>query len=62
MPDLLFELGVEEIPARFLAAATTELAQRGRKSLEDAGFFFSDLTAWSTPRRLTLFAKELCFD
>jgi len=62
MPDLLFELGVEEIPARFLAAATTELAQRGRKSLEDAGFFFSDLTVWSTPRRLTLFTKELCFD
>lgn len=62
MPDLLFELGVEEIPARFLAAATVELAERGGKALEDAGFRFSDLTAWSTPRRLILFAKELCFD
>jgi glycyl-tRNA synthetase beta chain len=62
MPDLLFELGVEEIPARFLADATKALAERGRKALAEGGFLFDQLTAWSTPRRLALLAFNLRFD
>ena len=34
MPDLLFEIGLEEVPARMLASAEAELARRLAALLE----------------------------
>jgi glycyl-tRNA synthetase beta chain len=56
MPDLLLEIGLEEIPARMIAAAEAELARRvegvlTRARLLDAA---AVVTSYSTPRRLTV--------
>jgi glycyl-tRNA synthetase beta chain len=56
MPDLLLEVGLEEIPARMIADAQTELARRveallGRQRLLEA---VHAVTSYSTPRRLAV--------
>jgi len=56
MPDFLFEVGLEEIPARMIAAAQAELARRvqdlfSRERLFDAG---AAVSSYSTPRRLAV--------
>src|SRR5271168_2175880 len=56
MPDFLFEIGLEEIPARMIAAAQTELAERvqnllTREKLPTPEF---GVASYSTPRRLAV--------
>ena len=56
MPELLLEIGLEEIPARMIAAAEAELARRvegvlTRARLLDAA---AVVTSYSTPRRLEI--------
>src|SRR5580698_2569196 len=56
MPELLLEIGLEEIPARMIAAAEAELARRvegvlTRARLLDAA---AVVTSYSTPRRLAV--------
>ncbi len=56
MPELLLEIGLEEIPARMIAAAEAELARRvegvlTRSRLLDAA---AVVTSYSTPRRLAV--------
>src|ERR1700761_1147482 len=56
MAELLLELGLEEIPARMIAAAQAELARRveaalSRQRLLDSSF---SVTSYSTPRRLAV--------
>lgn len=55
----LLELRSEEIPARMQAGARAELEKLFRAQMAAAGVALSDLTLWSTPRRLTLIAKGL---
>jgi len=55
----LLELRSEEIPARMQAGARAELEKLFRAQLAAAGVALSDLTLWSTPRRLTLVARGL---
>jgi glycyl-tRNA synthetase beta chain len=56
MPDLLFEAGMEEIPARMIAAAEAELTERvvellrRERLLEDE----HEIHSYSTPRRLAV--------
>ena len=57
MPDFLFEIGTEEIPARMIDGAREELARRvsdllQRERLADN----ADVQAFSTPRRLAVLA------
>jgi glycyl-tRNA synthetase beta chain len=73
MPDLLLEIGCEEIPARMLDAARTELARRvaallGRESLlkqevsqpeGENEISWSPFHAYATPRRLALVVPGL---
>ncbi len=58
MPDFLFELGLEEIPARMIAGAEAELGQRVRELLERERLLRPEakLTTYSTPRRLAVLA------
>ena len=59
MPAFVLEIGMEELPARFLASTEKELAQRFTAALEGAGLDFSGLVVCSTPRRLTLFISRI---
>ncbi len=57
--DLLFEIGTEEIPARFIDKAGDDLLAAGRKALEDARMSFSGIKVYTTPRRLALYVDGL---
>jgi glycyl-tRNA synthetase beta chain len=54
MPDLLFELFSEEIPARMQARAAEDLRKMVTDRLVDAGLVYEGATAFATPRRLAL--------
>jgi glycyl-tRNA synthetase beta chain len=63
MADLLFEIGLEEVPARMIAAAQAELLRRtvallGRERLLPEGFDeLSGADSYSTPRRLAVLVR-----
>lgn len=59
MADFLLELRCEEIPARMQAGARAELEKLFRREMGAAGIEAGQLTVWSTPRRLTLIARDL---
>lgn len=63
MPELLLEIGCEEIPARMLNAAREELATRVHDLLQRERLLAStgdaSLTSFSTPRRLAVRAKNV---
>ena len=56
MADFLFEIGLEEVPARMLASAEAELLRRTVAMLERGRLIGSDSEAksYSTPRRLAV--------
>src|SRR6201993_4742887 len=54
MPDLMFELFSEEIPARMQARAADDLRKMVTDRLVDAGLVYEGATAFATPRRLAL--------
>jgi glycyl-tRNA synthetase beta chain len=54
MPELLLEIGLEEIPARMLAAAQAELARRVEALLSRHRLGGTAVTSYSTPRRLAV--------
>ncbi|CAM4178733.1 glycine--tRNA ligase subunit beta [Paenibacillus typhae] len=56
--DILFEIGLEEIPARFIRAAMEQLQDRTAKWLEASRIEHSGVTAYATPRRLAVLVKE----
>ncbi|WP_379550349.1 glycine--tRNA ligase subunit beta [Qipengyuania sp. DGS5-3] len=57
--DFLLELRSEEIPARMQKGARAELEKLFRRELDAAGVAVGDIAVWSTPRRLTLIARDL---
>ena len=54
MPDLLFELFSEEIPARMQARAAEDLRRMVTDKLVAEGLVYEGAKAFATPRRLTL--------
>ena len=61
MSHFLFEIGLEEIPARMIAAAQAELARRveellTRERLLKPGY---EVRSYSTPRRLAVYVKSV---
>src|SRR5215469_14766716 len=54
MPDLLFELFSEEIPARMQARAAEDLRKAVTDRLVEAGLGYGGAKAFVTPRRLAL--------
>src|SRR5215475_4384868 len=54
MPDLLFELFSEEIPARMQARAADDLRKMVTDRLVEAGLVYEGAKAFVTPRRLAL--------
>lgn len=56
--DILFEIGLEEIPARFIRAAMEQLQDRTSKWLEASRITHAGVTAYATPRRLAVLVKD----
>jgi glycyl-tRNA synthetase beta chain len=57
--DLVFEIGVEEIPSAPLYAAVTQLKERAEKALVDAHLSYGSIAVYGTPRRLALVVQDL---
>lgn len=57
--DLLFEIGLEEVPARFLRAAMEQLQDRMVKWLDASRIGHGDVTAYATPRRLAVWVQDV---
>lgn len=55
--NLLFEIGVEEIPARFIPSAINQLEENSRKIFSEFRIDIEELKIYATPRRLVLKAK-----
>ena len=59
MPELLFELGCEELPASSVRRAYTQLGQEVVGRLEGAGLSHGSATVMGTPRRLILAVADV---
>jgi glycyl-tRNA synthetase beta chain len=57
--NFVLEIGTEEIPARFLAPALEELAAKGDALLAEYRLEHGVLSVYGTPRRLTLYVRDL---
>ncbi len=57
--DLLFEIGIEEIPARFMEPALKQLRELTTAALQQAGLAYEDMQVYGTPRRIALLIKAL---
>lgn len=57
--DLLFEIGVEELPAGYVPPAMEQLERGVRAGLQELRLPFGDVAAYGTPRRLTVFVAEV---
>ncbi len=57
--DLLFEIGMEEIPARFIRAAAEQLEERASRALREARIDFSGIKFYATPRRIAIIVSSL---
>ncbi|MDO9464334.1 MAG: glycine--tRNA ligase subunit beta [bacterium] len=60
MKNLLFEIGVEELPASYVNSARGDIARIASEMFEETGLKFSPkIHSLGTPRRLVLFIKAL---
>ena len=57
--DLLFEIGVEELPGGYIAPALEQLERAARDAFAGARLTIGDLCSYGTPRRLALFVKDM---
>ncbi len=57
--DLLFEIGTEEIPARFMAGALSQLENIARIKFDDLRVGYRDIQVLGTPRRLALIMRDV---
>jgi len=59
MPDLLLEIGCEEIPARMIDAALQELRERVGALLSRERLAANQIAHFDTPRRLAVLASGI---
>ncbi|URN94310.1 MAG: glycine--tRNA ligase subunit beta [Candidatus Pristimantibacillus lignocellulolyticus] len=57
--DLLLEIGLEEVPARFVRGAMEQLQQKFEKWLNDHRISFTAINSYATPRRLALIVTDV---
>ncbi|WP_285768946.1 glycine--tRNA ligase subunit beta [Peribacillus sp. SI8-4] len=57
--DLLLEIGLEELPARFVTASMNQLSDKVQKWLTEKAIGFGTVEAFSTPRRLAILVKDV---
>lgn len=56
---LLFEIGLEEMPARFMDSSLNQLINNAKKLLNENRIVFEDIKTYGTPRRFTLIVQGL---
>jgi len=57
--DLLFEIGVEELPSSFVAGALAALPALSTKRLAEQRLPHAEVRAYGTPRRLSILVRDL---
>src|SRR5690625_1495294 len=57
--NVLFEIGIEELPARFIDDAEKQLREKTNQWLQDLRIDFETITSFSTPRRLAVLIKGI---
>lgn len=57
--DLLLEIGLEEVPARFVRAAIDQLKEKTEKWLQESRLAHEGVQAFATPRRLAVLVRAL---
>lgn len=57
--DLLFEIGLEEMPARFMEPALKQIQELTASKFAEAGLTYENIKTYGTPRRLTLIVEGL---
>jgi len=55
--DLLFEIGMEEVPSKFIRPAAEQLAERLGKWLDDSRIGYEAVQTYGTPRRFAVRVK-----
>lgn len=55
--DILLEIGVEEVPAKFMPGALSQLEEMAKTKLAEARIDYNAISTIGTPRRLTLIIK-----
>ena len=56
MEKLLFEIGTEEIPAKFMPGILKQLKELAAAKMQDLRIPFEDITVYGTPRRMAFIA------
>ncbi len=59
MNNYLLEIGVEELPSRFVNMAIEQLNEKSKKLLQENEIGFEDVKVYATPRRLSLIVEGL---
>ena len=57
--DLLFEIGTEEIPARFMKGILQQLAEYSSQRLQELRLEHGDIQVFGTPRRMAVLVRNL---
>ncbi|MDE2321123.1 MAG: glycine--tRNA ligase subunit beta [candidate division NC10 bacterium] len=57
--ELLFEIGIEEIPSSYMTPALRDLEAQARRLFEEHRIAFTGMRVFGTPRRLTLHVERL---
>lgn len=57
MEKLLFEIGTEEIPAKFMPGILAQLKEMAAKKMTELRIPFEDVKVYGTPRRMTFIAS-----
>ena len=60
--DILLEIGLEELPARYVTDSMNQLADKVGNWLETMKINYRELKAFSTPRRLAASCIRCCRD
>lgn len=57
--SLLLEIGLEEVPARFMRDAVEQLEQKTKQWLDEARIAYERVQTYGTPRRLAVFIEQI---
>ncbi|GIO27573.1 glycine--tRNA ligase subunit beta [Ornithinibacillus bavariensis] len=57
--NVLFEIGLEELPARFIDGAELQLAEKTKNWLEELRINYASIETFSSPRRLTVLIHDI---
>jgi len=57
--DLIFEIGTEELPAKYIPAAIEQFKERASDKFKSVALTYESIRVYATPRRLILFVKDL---